>query len=142
MISQDTIVALATPQGSGAIAVIRLSGVQAITLCDSCFEPTGNKNLIKQKSHTLHLGYLRDGNRSIDQVLVSIFKAPNSYTGENVVEVSCHGSAYIQQEIIQLFIRNGCRMANPGEFTLRAFLKRETRLKPGRSCCRPYCKQQ
>ncbi len=122
MISQDTIVALATPSGIGAISVIRLSGVHAVTICASCFEPAGNKDLAQQKTHTIHLGYIKDGERVIDEVLVSIFKAPNSYTGENVVEISCHGSVYIQQEIIQLFLRKECRMADPGEFTLRAFL--------------------
>ena len=119
----DTIVALATPSGSGAIAVIRLSGNNAITIVDSHFKSvTNKKSLAKQKTHTIHLGHIVDNGRTLDEVLVSIFKNPNSYTGEDVVEVSCHGSAYIQQEIIQLFLRNGCRMATAGEFTLRAFL--------------------
>jgi len=123
MINNDTIVALATPSGAGAIAVIRLSGNEAITLADSAFKSVKeNKSLASQKTHTIHLGHIIDDNRTIDEVLVSIFKNPNSYTGENVVEISCHGSNYIQQEIIQLFIRKGCRMASPGEFTLRAFL--------------------
>ena len=119
----DTIVALATPSGSGAIAVIRVSGKDAISLVDKHFKSVvDDKTLINQKTHTIHLGHIIDNNRTIDEVLVSIFKDPNSYTGENVVEVSCHGSSYIQQEIIQLFLRSGCRMASPGEFTLRAFL--------------------
>lgn len=123
MISDDTIVALATPSGSGAIAVIRLSGKNAITIVDSHFKSvTKQKSLINQKTHTIHLGHIFEGTKTIDEVLVSVFKNPNSYTGENVVEISCHGSNYIQQEIIQLFLRNGCRMANAGEFTLRAFL--------------------
>ena len=123
MINQDTIVALATPSGAGAIAVIRLSGNDAITLADSCFKSvTSKKSLKKQKTHTIHLGHIIDGERTVDEVLVSVFKNPNSYTGEDVVEVSCHGSNYIQQEIIQLFLRKGCRMATAGEFTLRAFL--------------------
>lgn len=123
MIQQDTIVALATASGSGAIAVIRLSGKDAITIADKSFRSvTSNKSLIDQKTHTIHLGHIVDGEKEIDEVLVSIFKNPNSYTGENVVEVSCHGSSYIQQEIIQLFLRQGCRMADAGEFTLRAFL--------------------
>ena len=123
MIHQDTIVALATPSGAGAIAVIRLSGKDAILLADSCFKSVkSNKSLSKQKTHTIHLGHIIDGERTIDEVLVSVFKNPNSYTGEDVVEVSCHGSNYIQQEIIQLFLRKGCRMATAGEFTLRAFL--------------------
>ncbi|REE25451.1 tRNA uridine-5-carboxymethylaminomethyl(34) synthesis GTPase MnmE [Winogradskyella pacifica] len=118
----DTIVALATPSGSGAIAVIRLSGNDAITIASKCFKSVSNKDLNKQATHTIHLGHVIDNNRTIDEVLVSVFKDPNSYTGENVVEISCHGSSYIQQEIIQLFLREGCRMATAGEFTLRAFL--------------------
>ena len=123
MIHQDTIVALATPSGAGAIAVIRLSGTEAIAMADSCFKSVKSKKLLtNQKTHTIHLGHIIDGNKTIDEVLVSVFKNPNSYTGENVVEISCHGSNYIQQEIIQLFLRKGCRMATAGEFTLRAFL--------------------
>lgn len=123
MINSDTIVALATASGSGAIAVVRLSGPEAIVIANKHFKSkTGSKLLINQKTHTIHLGQVIDNDRIIDEVLISIFKNPNSYTGENVVEISCHGSPYIQQEIIQLFLREGCRMANPGEFTLRAFL--------------------
>jgi tRNA modification GTPase len=123
MVQNDTIVALATASGSGAIAVIRLSGTDAITIANSSFQSIKDKKTLKnQKSHTIHLGHIVDDNRVIDEVLISLFKGPNSYTGENVVEISCHGSIYIQQEIIQLFLRKGCRMANAGEFTLRAFL--------------------
>ncbi|WP_335974983.1 tRNA uridine-5-carboxymethylaminomethyl(34) synthesis GTPase MnmE [Gaetbulibacter jejuensis] len=123
MFHQDTIVALATPSGSGAIAIIRLSGKDAIAIADSCFQSVKNNKLLKdQATHTIHLGHIVEDKRVYDEVLVSVFKNPNSYTGEDVVEVSCHGSAYIQQEIIQLFLRKGCRMANAGEFTLRAFL--------------------
>ena len=122
MIHQDTIVALATPSGAGAIAIIRLSGKEAITIAAEVFNSISGKELLKQKSHTVHLGNIVDGSRIIDQVLATIFKNPNSYTGENVVEFSCHGSSYIQQEIIQLLLRKGCRMATAGEFTLQAFL--------------------
>jgi len=123
MIYNDTIVALATASGAGAVAIIRLSGKDAITIADTSFKSVkSQKSLSNQKTHTIHLGHIMDNNRTIDEVLVSVFKNPNSYTGENVVEISCHGSIYIQQEIIQLFLRKGCRMANPGEFTLRAFL--------------------
>ncbi|WP_179376055.1 tRNA uridine-5-carboxymethylaminomethyl(34) synthesis GTPase MnmE [Winogradskyella wichelsiae] len=118
----DTIVALATPSGSGAIAVIRLSGPDAIVIASNYFKSISNKDLKKQATHTIHLGHIIEDNRTIDEVLVSVFKDPNSYTGENVIEISCHGSSYIQQEIIQLFLRKGCRMASAGEFTLRAFL--------------------
>ncbi|MGJ5641149.1 tRNA uridine-5-carboxymethylaminomethyl(34) synthesis GTPase MnmE [Formosa sp. S-31] len=118
----DTIIALATPSGAGAIAVIRLSGNKAIALASSAFKSVSGKVLEQQDTHTIHLGHIVDGSRVIDEVLVSIFKNPKSYTGEDVIEISCHGSQYIQQEIIQLFLRLGCRMADAGEFTLRAFL--------------------
>ena len=122
-IRNDTIIALATAYGVGAIAVIRLSGHKAIEMVSEFFEGRSkNKKLIEQASHTVHLGLLRDGQRVLDEVLVTVFKAPHSYTGENVVEISCHGSTFIQQEILQLFLRNGARHADAGEFTLRAFL--------------------
>lgn len=122
MIHAETIVALATAPGTGAIAVIRLSGENAINIAASLFHSVSGKDLSKQKSHTVHLGHLKDGTRIVDEVLATVFHNPNSYTGEDVVEFSCHGSPYIQQEIIQLCIKKGCRMAQPGEFTLRAFL--------------------
>ncbi len=122
MLHNDSIVALATPSGAGAIAIIRISGEEAITIGNTVFKSIKNKDLTQQKSHTLHLGHIIDNQKTLDEVLVSIFKGPNSYTGENTIEISCHGSTYIQQQIIQLLLRNGCRMANPGEFTLRAFL--------------------
>lgn len=119
---QDTIVAFATPPGVGAIAVLRLSGKDAWAVTAEHFKPVSGKSLQEQKSHTIHLGHvLRDG-QELDQVLVSLFKGPRSYTGEDVVEINCHGSQYIQQEILQLFIDAGLRLASPGEFTLRAFL--------------------
>jgi len=122
MIPQDTIVALATPSGSGAIAIIRISGKDAITIAASVFTSITGKDITRQKTHTLHLGHIIDDSKIYDQVLLSLFKGTNSYTGENTVEISCHGSVYIQQQIIQLLLRKGCRMANAGEFTLRAFL--------------------
>ncbi|TVZ27649.1 tRNA modification GTPase [Gillisia sp. Hel_I_86] len=122
MILNDTIVALATPSGAGAIAVIRVSGPRAIEIVAPLFVSKTNKNLREQAAHTLHLGNIVDGKRIIDEVLVSIFHGPKSYTGEHTLEISCHGSQYIQQEIIQLLIRKGCRSAEAGEFTLRAFL--------------------
>ena len=122
MIYNDTIVALATASGAGAIAVIRVSGEKAIEICAPIFKSIKDKKLENQKSHTLHLGHIIDGNKIIDEVLISLFKGTNSYSGENTVEISCHGSTYIQQQIIQLLLRKGCRMANPGEFTLRSFL--------------------
>lgn len=122
MIPQETIVALATPSGAGAIAIIRLSGKEAITIAAQVFESVSGKDITKQKTHTIHLGHIIDDTKVLDQVLLSIFKGPNSYTGENVVEISCHGSVFIQQQIIQLLLRKGAKMAQAGEFTLRAFL--------------------
>ncbi len=122
MIYHDTIVALATPSGAGAIAVIRISGQDAITIASTIFQSITKKDITKQKTHTLHLGHIVDGTKVLDQVLLSLFKGTNSYTGENTIEISCHGSIYIQQQIIQLLLRKGCRMAQAGEFTLRSFL--------------------
>ena len=119
MASNDTIVALATATGSGAIAVIRLSGSEAISIVDRAFN---GKDLTKQPSHTIHFGTIRDGDEVLDEVLVSLFIAPHSYTKEHVVEISTHNSRYIVERMIQLLIRYGARMAQPGEFTLRAFV--------------------
>jgi tRNA modification GTPase len=124
MTNDQTIVALATPNGTGAIGVIRLSGPEAITIANSVFS---GKDLTKQASHTIHFGNIVDGDPDsyrevLDEVLVSLFIAPRSYTRENVVEISCHGSAYIIESIIKLLIKKGARSAKAGEFTLRAFL--------------------
>lgn len=116
---EETIVALATPNGIGAIGLIRLSGPDAIVIANSVFN---GKDLTKQESHTIHFGQIVDGDLLLDEVLVSLFIAPRSYTRENVVEVSCHGSNYIIESIIKLLIKKGARSAKPGEFTLRAFL--------------------
>lgn len=118
--SPDTIIALATsPGANGAIAVIRLSGDKAIALTNEIFN---GKDLTKQDSHTLHFGTLRDGEHIIDEVLVSLFVAPHSYTKEDVVEISTHNSKYIIERVINLLIKKGARAANAGEFTLRAFM--------------------
>ena len=122
MINDDTIVALATASGSGAIAIIRVSGNKALELCAPLFYAKNHVSILNQKSHTLQLGTIRDGDRILDEVLVSVFRGQRSYTGEPTVEISCHGSSFIQKEIIQLLISKGCRSAQPGEFTLRAFL--------------------
>jgi tRNA modification GTPase len=122
-IRNDTIIALATAYGVGAIAVIRLSGKDAIELVSERFEGRSKTKILKDEpSHTVHLGLIKDGDRILDEVLATVFRAPHSYTGENVVEISCHGSTFIQQEILQLFLKNGVRHADAGEFTLRAFL--------------------
>lgn len=122
MISQETIVALASPSGAGAIAVIRISGKDAIGIAEQVFQSVSGKSISQQKTHTIHLGHIVDEGKVYDQVLLSIFKNPHSYTGEDVIEISCHGSTFIQQQIIQLLLRKGCKMAQAGEFTLRAFL--------------------
>ncbi len=116
----DTIVALATPPGVGAIGVIRLSGTKSFSIINQLFS---SKDLLNQRSHTLHVGFLKDENRILDEVVVSLFKGPKSYTGEDVVEISAHGSPFIQQQIIESCIKYGARLAKPGEFTQRAFLK-------------------
>ncbi|WP_066836529.1 tRNA uridine-5-carboxymethylaminomethyl(34) synthesis GTPase MnmE [Rufibacter ruber] len=118
-LSNDTIVALATASGHGAIAVIRISGPDAIPLVDAVFK---GKNLAHQPSHTLHFGTIREGDQILDEVVVSLFKGPASYTKEDVVEVSCHGSPFITEQLIKLFLKKGARLALPGEFTKRAFL--------------------
>jgi len=115
----DTIIALATAQGVGAIAVVRLSGDDAIKLVNLVFP---EKNLEAQASHTLHFGTIRDDDRILDEVVVGLFKAPRSFTRENVVEISCHGSPYVVKELIKVFLKRGARLAGPGEFTKRAFL--------------------
>ena len=122
MINQDTIIALATPNGLGAISVIRISGKESISITESVFKSKSKNLLSNQKSHTVHLGHLIKKGHELDEVLITLFKGPHSYSGENTIEISCHGSTYIQKEIINLFIENGIRIANPGEFTLRAFL--------------------
>lgn len=115
----DTIVALATPAGVGAIGVIRLSGDRAIEIVNAVFKP---KDLSTQASHTIHYGRIESAGRVYDEVVASLYIAPRSYTKENVVEISCHGSPFIQESILQLFVEQGARFARPGEFTQRAFL--------------------
>jgi tRNA modification GTPase len=115
----DTIVALATAQGVAAIAVIRVSGKQSFNMINDLFP---SKDLLQQASHTIHVGLLKEQNEVLDEVVVSLFKGPRSYTGEDVVEISCHGSPFVQEKIIQAIITKGARMAKPGEYTLRAFL--------------------
>ncbi|HEY1115900.1 MAG TPA: tRNA uridine-5-carboxymethylaminomethyl(34) synthesis GTPase MnmE [Chitinophagaceae bacterium] len=115
----DTIVALATPPGVGALGIIRLSGKNAIAIVNRLFP---SKDLEAQPSHTLHVGYLKRGAEALDEVVVSLYKGPRSYTGENIVEISCHGSPFIHQQVIDACIQEGARLAKPGEFTQRAFL--------------------
>ncbi|MBA3898944.1 MAG: tRNA uridine-5-carboxymethylaminomethyl(34) synthesis GTPase MnmE [Bacteroidetes bacterium] len=121
----DTICAIATSPGMGAIAVIRLSGHDAIRLADKVFNSKRNKLLVDAKSHSLVFGDIVKDGQTLDEVLVAIFKAPHSFTGENTIEISCHGSVFIQQQILQLLVENGARPASPGEFTLRAYLNKK-----------------
>jgi tRNA modification GTPase len=123
MLDQLTICAIATSPGMGAIATIRLSGEKALEIADSVFRsPKSGKKLADQQANSLHFGSIIDGNELIDEVVISIFRTPHSFTGEDVVEITCHGSVYIQQRILQVLITKGARMALPGEFTQRAFL--------------------
>ncbi len=123
MLDQITICAIATSPGMGAIATIRLSGEKALEIADIVFQsPKSEKRLFSEKANTLHFGSISEGNELIDEVVVALFRAPHSFTGEDVVEITCHGSVYIQQRILQLLISKGARMALPGEFTQRAFL--------------------
>lgn len=115
----DTIVALATPPGIGAIGVVRISGKEAFTIVNELFP---SKDLLQQPSHTIHVGFLKDGDKILDEAVVSLFKGPKSYTGEDVVELGLHGSPFIQQQVIDACVRKGARLAKPGEFTQRAFL--------------------
>ena len=115
----DTIVALATPPGIGALGIIRLSGEEAIRIVSQLFP---SRNLEKENSHTIHVGLLKNTEQVLDEVVISIYKSPRSYTGENIVEISCHGSPFIHQQVIDACIQKGARLAKPGEFTQRAFI--------------------
>jgi tRNA modification GTPase len=120
---EETICAIATPPGTGAIAIIRLSGPEALVICEKVFFPKkSGLKITEAETHTLHFGTIGQHEELLDEVLVSVFREPHSYTGENAVEISCHGSSYIQQKIMELLISHGARTAKPGEFTLRAFL--------------------
>ena len=120
---EDTICAVSTAPGAGGIAVIRISGPEAIAICNTIFVPrTAGKGLLSQKAYTLRYGSIRRGEELIDEVLIALFRAPHSFTGEDTVEITCHGSVYIQQQIMQLLIERGCRSALPGEYTQRAFM--------------------
>jgi tRNA modification GTPase len=118
----STICAISTASGNGAIAIIRLSGEKSFEIIDEVFVAKSGKRIQEQAAYSIHFGEIRNNEELLDEVLVSVFKAPNSYTGENSVEISCHGSIYIQQKILELLIKNGAQMAEPGEYTMRAFL--------------------
>ena len=129
LLQEDTICALATGGGLSAIAVLRLSGKEAVKITNAVF----SKDISASKSHTIHFGTISDSTKIIDEVLVSIFKDGKSYTGEETVEISCHGSTFIQNKLLQLFITEGCRMATAGEFTMRAFRNRKLDLSQAES---------
>src|ERR1700754_38316 len=116
---EDTIVALATPPGIGAIGVIRVSGKLSFDIVNQLFI---GKDLREQPSHALHVGVLKEGDEQLDEVVISLFRGPRSYTGEDVIEISCHGSPYVQERVIQALLHQGARLARAGEFTQRAFL--------------------
>ena len=123
MLDQKTICAISTPPGIGGIAVIRLSGKAAIQIAEMVYwSPQIDKKLSDQQPNTLHFGTIRSKDNVIDEVVIGLFRAPHSFTGEDIIEISCHGSIYIQQQILQLLISQGARLARPGEFTQRAFL--------------------
>lgn len=123
MLDQSTICAISTSPGSGAIAVIRLSGSEAVSIADNIFySPKKKKKLKDQPANTLHFGQIVFNNEVVDEVVVALFRAPRSFTGEDIVEISCHGSVYIQQKILEILVENGARLARPGEYTQRAFL--------------------
>lgn len=123
IVNMDTICALSTPPGSGAIAVIRLSGTESLKITDSIFKASKKGlSISNAEGYTIYHGKIFNDSDLLDEVLVSVFKAPNSYTGEDSIEISCHGSLFIQQKLIELLLQKGARLANPGEFTLRAFL--------------------
>ncbi len=123
MLDQSTICAISTSPGVGAIAIVRLSGSDAISIADKIFKsPKKGKVLVEQKANTIHFGQIVFNNEVIDEVVISLFKAPHSFTGENSVEIACHGSVYIQQKILEILVESGARLALPGEFTQRAFL--------------------
>ncbi|MEI7677630.1 MAG: tRNA uridine-5-carboxymethylaminomethyl(34) synthesis GTPase MnmE, partial [Bacteroidales bacterium] len=123
IVHEDTICAVSTAPGVGGIAVIRISGSAAIAICEKVFTPIKKqKQLLTQQTHTLSYGTISKNGETIDDVLLAIFRTPHSYTGEDTIEISCHGSLFVQQQLVQLLIENGCRLALPGEFTQRAFL--------------------
>ena len=123
LFTNETICAISTAPGCGGIAVVRISGPEALAICDTIFKPHNPaKSLLTQKAYTLCYGSIQQGEETLDDVMAAVFRAPHSFTGEDVVEITCHGSIYIQQQILQLLVKQGCRIAHPGEYTQRAFM--------------------
>ena len=122
MIEQSTIAAIATPHGTGGVSIIRVSGEDAIDICDRIFFAKSGKPLLCAKSHTLHYGWIQDKDTAVDEVLVSVMLAPHTFTGETTVEINCHGGLVVTERVLYLLLQNGATLASPGEFTKRAFL--------------------
>ena len=122
MESRETIAAIATGMGNAGIGIVRISGDDAVAVADRVFKGKNNKKLTNSRSHMAHYGHIYDGEELIDEALVLVMKAPNTYTREDVVEIDCHGGAYVTRRILELVLKNGARAAEPGEFTKRAFL--------------------
>lgn len=118
----DTICALSTPQGMGAIAMIRISGPETFSVFEKVFKPFKKAHISEAKGYSMHFGKIVNNETTVDEVMAGVFRNPHSYTGEDVIEITCHGSTYIQEQIIRLLLQNGCRMADPGEYTMRAFV--------------------
>jgi len=132
----DTIAAIATGVGSGGISIIRISGDNALTVIDKIYRSkSGNKLLSKQKSHTIHYGFIVDGNETVDEVMVTVMRAPSTYTREDVVEINCHGGIVVTKKILDIVLKHGARLAEPGEFTKRAFLNGRIDLSQAEAVC-------
>ena len=119
---EDTIAAIATPSGAGGIGIVRISGKQAIAIAEGIFRPKSSVRISEARGFSVHYGWIVNNDEIIDEVLLTLMRSPKSYTGEDVVEISCHGSPFIQQQVMDACIRKGARIAKPGEFTQRAFL--------------------
>ena len=118
----DTIAAISTPRGEGGIGIVRLSGDESLGILSKIFKPKSKKDVKDIRSYTINYGHIYDGEELIDEVLVSVMKAPNTYTREDIVEINCHGGYLITQKVLELVLKNGAKIAEPGEFTRRAFL--------------------
>lgn len=118
----DTIAAISTAMSSSGIGIVRMTGKEAFEIADKIYVGKSNKHLDDQKSHTIHYGFIEDDGRTIDEVLVMLMRGPHSYTGEDTVEINCHGGIYVVKKVLETLIKYGARPAEPGEFTKRAFL--------------------
>ena len=131
----DTIAAIATALGSGGISIVRISGDEALSIIDKIYRQEQFKRLSGEKSHTIHYGFIVDGEEIIDEVMVTIMRAPSTYTREDVAEINCHGGITVTRKILELVLRQGARLAEPGEFTKRAFLNGRIDLSQAEALC-------